>query len=280
MSNFLAGFAAEGVKQLDRYAADQKEKAKIEDARKYNESRYEIERKDRKRDSLDAINLQERIASYKDVSGLYLADDKKTVMGEQMQVGEDGTITVTHSPVTDPGRIKRWEEYKAEALRTDRLNTAKLSKAESDAVSAAAEAANAGALQSARVQTEREQAANYRRGNRSSLSDGPSRSIYKQLPVSEKTIIDSIALGDSTYLQGSGITPDSLRNPRPLTSVPSTQRRGRKDPNLPKNNPSYVELARRVQTGGSDAADAYRELLPLLETTYKVGKLPSSEDKK
>ena len=78
------------------------------------------------------------------------------------------------------------------------------------------------------------------------------KTLYEQLSPSEKSIIDSVALGDPTYLKGN-YTGDQLKARRPS--------------GVPKHMlPSYVELARAVQEGD---IEAYRELKPVLGQIYK-----------
>ena len=274
MSSFLAGFAAEGVKQLDQMRQNEREDKKLKETRAYNESRYDKERADRKADGLETLNIKTKMEDSRDLSRMY--ETGGVLMTSTSSIGPEGNITVDFMPVTDPAQKEAYKKYIAEqALKTEK-EALGIREARADVVTKEARAKYAEAEAKASLRAEQARALSY--GPKTGES-GKAGSIYKQLPPSEKTIIDSIALGDATYLQGSGVTADALRNPRPITNIPATQRRGRKDPNLPKNNASYVELARRVQTGGLDAVDAYRELLPLLETTYKVGKLPSSDDK-
>jgi hypothetical protein len=112
MSAFWGGFAGEGVKQLDKLREDNTVKLRIEDARKYQESRYALERADRKADTLEEWNADQKVKEATDIKGMYTTNGGN-YMRTVMRRGADGNVTIDAEQVNDPGLIRQFLEYDA-----------------------------------------------------------------------------------------------------------------------------------------------------------------------
>lgn len=249
--SFLEGFAKEGMRQLDVYREDKKQQDKLKEQRAYNEGRYSIERADRKQDNIDAKNLELSLEDRNDLKRIY-----KTPEGGFMttvrSVGPDGMEKITTEQVTDKALITQWESW-TEKNQRDAADA----KLDSEHKKFRNETMRSDHALSRQVTLENLANSKEERKRRREQT-GTEKNLYSTLPASERSIIDSIALGDTTLLShGKGGDYPDIRGSRSITAPLSK----------PQNKASYVALARSVQAGD---VDAYKELLPLISDTYKV----------
>jgi hypothetical protein len=115
MSAFWGGFAGEGVKQLDKLREDNTVKLRIEDARKYQESRYSLERADRKADSIEEFNVKQQADEMTGTGGMYASGDG--FMRRKMRRGADGNLMLEYEQVTDPSLISSFKEAEAAKVK-------------------------------------------------------------------------------------------------------------------------------------------------------------------
>lgn len=249
--SFLEGFAKEGMRQLDVYREDKKQQDKLKEQRAYNEGRYSIERADRKQDNIDAKNLELSLEDRNDLKRIYKTQEGG-FMTTVRSVGPDGMEKITTEQVTDKALITQWEAW-TEKNQRDAADA----KLDSEHKQFRNDTMRSDHALDRQVKLEN-LAGNREERKRRREQTGVEKNLYNTLPASIRTIVDSIALGDDTYLKhaNGGDYPD-IRGNRTVTAPRSA----------PQNKAPYVALARAAQAGD---IDAYEELLPLISNTYKV----------
>lgn len=214
MSAFWGGFAGEGVRQLDKLREDNTVKLRIEDARKYQEGRYSLERADRKADNIEEDNRKLKLAEADDFAGIYDAGDGN-YMRNAKAVGADGTITITPTQVKDPSLIQKWKEYDAAKKQKAEEDTWELRGKKARTLEDEYNLSTAPEKHSLDMQRGRADIAASNRSGRDKDS-----SIKGELPEYAYKAINGLAAGDGSYeYTGTGMYKGKKFNARDMARI-------------------------------------------------------------